>query len=47
MLLIAPVQRLCKYPLLRELLGALKPNSADRPALEAAAALVGAATTAR
>ena len=43
-LLIAPVQRLCKYPLLlRELLGALKPNSADRPALEAAAALVGAA----
>ena len=43
-LLIAPVQRLCKYPLLlRELLGALNPNSADRPALEAAAALVGAA----
>ena len=43
-LLIAPVQRLCKYPLLlRELLGALKPNSAARPALEAAAALVGAA----
>ena len=43
-MLIKPVQRLCKYPLLlRELLGALKPNSADRPALEAAAALVGAA----
>ena len=42
--MIAPVQRLYKYPLLlRELLGALKPNSADRPTLEAAAALVDAA----